>query len=210
MEPIDLHRIEQVTRGIPWMDAGRGRWLAEFLRDRQLRRCMEVGIYHGAGTCWIAGAIAHLPGARVWAVDLPVSATVDPHAEQLLARLGLSVGTPASDALVCIRRELAGAAWTISRMLRWRPRLELDFAYIDADHSLESTLLYFYLVGRAIRPGGWVLFDDVGNPEYPMVEYAWESVIRTDPAWNGSGAIARGRQWRLIQKRQSFDSSCRP
>ncbi len=182
------------------MDPGRGRWLAQFLRDQNIRRCLEVGILHGSGTCWIAGAIAHIPGAKVWALDLPSSAQLDPNAESLLAKLGLSVGGCGDGSLVHICRDVAGASWTLVRMLRWRPRWRLDFAYIDADHTLESTLLYWYLAGQAIRPGGWILFDDIGNPDYPALDYAWTHVIKETPGWDGRGAMSRGL-WRLIQKR---------
>ena len=38
---------------------------------------------------------------------------------------------------------------------------EFDFVFLDAGHTWDVTGFAFFLVDRLLRPGGWLLFDDL-------------------------------------------------
>jgi predicted O-methyltransferase YrrM len=40
---------------------------------------------------------------------------------------------------------------------------EVDFLYIDGDHTFPATLIDYALYGSLVRPGGWIVFDDIRN-----------------------------------------------
>ena len=45
----------------------------------------------------------------------------------------------------------------------------VDLAYIDGSHLFEDAFIDFFLVARALRPGGVILFDDSADPHVSKV-----------------------------------------
>ena len=46
-------------------------------------------------------------------------------------------------------------------MLRQSPRPQFDFCYFDGGHVWDSTGFGFFLVDMLLKPGGWIVFDDL-------------------------------------------------
>jgi predicted O-methyltransferase YrrM len=51
--------------------------------------------------------------------------------------------------------------WELGRMITAEPRPQFDLCYFDADHTWEGTGFGFVLVDMLLRPGGWIVFDDL-------------------------------------------------
>lgn len=47
------------------------------------------------------------------------------------------------------------------RILRDSPKMEFEFVFIDGGHTWDVTGFAFFLADRMLRPGGWILFDDL-------------------------------------------------
>ena len=73
----------------------------------------------------------------------------------------------------------------------------VDLLYIDADHTYTSTVVYWALGGLLVRPGGWVIFDDIANPICPDVADVWH-LAQNHPEWHNA---EEWHNWGLIQKR---------
>jgi predicted O-methyltransferase YrrM len=94
-----------------------------------------------------------------------------------------------------------------------------DFCYLDAGHSWDTTGFAFFLVARLLKPGGWIIFDDLNwsyarSPKLkdsaavaamaederttPQVRRVFELLVKTDPDFtltfelNGWGYAQKG------------------
>ena len=126
-------------------------WISDHIRREGLARVLEIGFFHGVSTCYLASAVAPL-GGHVTSVDIPFSAGLTPTAEELLLSCALAP-------FVTLVREPAGAAWHLMKLISARQRF--DFCYIDDLHRWDVTGLHFFLAEKLVRPGGYLLFDDL-------------------------------------------------
>ncbi len=182
--------VKAVTGDANWMSLGLATRLHDWLATWKPKRVVELGTLHGVSCCYFAAALQEW-GGHITTVDLPASEQNHPHVDLLVKELGL-------EANVRIIRNEGGA---IAQLREWfsvaqHPRI--DLLYIDANHSWEATVHYWALGSRLVKPGGWVIFDDVGNDRYPQVAEAFERIACTDPAWHNAETWPN---WGLIQKR---------
>jgi hypothetical protein len=55
-----------------------------------------------------------------------------------------------------------------------------DMLLIDADHTYDGVRQDFELYGPLVKRGGYVLFDDYANPDWPDVQRYVDAVVRLD------------------------------
>jgi len=131
-----------------------GQTLYEFILKNKLRRCLELGFAHGVGTAWMAGAIQRLGEGKVVAVDIQDALARKPSATEILTRAGLS-------AFAELHYEEFSYTWHLKRHLREYRKQPFDFVFIDGAHNWDTDGFAFYLVASMLKPGGWILFDDL-------------------------------------------------
>jgi predicted O-methyltransferase YrrM len=141
------------------MGAQRGRELYEWIRDHQPQDCLELGFAHGVSTVYIAAALESLGSGRLTSVDRELALELEPLAADLLTEAGLTHR-------VDLVYEKTSYNWFLHRKLREQLRDGshepcYDFVFIDGAHTWEDDGLAFLLVDKLLRPGGWVLFDDL-------------------------------------------------
>jgi predicted O-methyltransferase YrrM len=93
-----------------------------------------------------------------------------------------------------------------------------DFCYIDGGHTWYSTGFAFFLVSRLLRPGGWIIFDDLdwthedeivrgaswvaGMPaeerSVPQVRRVYELLVKPDPEFENFYEVG---QWAYARKK---------
>ena len=154
------------------------RWgvlLVRLVRELRPRVCVELGTGFGLSAAFTAaalelngeGELVTLEGAEEWAQVARAGA------EELgLGRLAIRVG-PLSETLPAALGELG----------------PVDFAFVDAEHTKESTLRYFDQLRANVSEGAVLLFDDI-DFDREMWE-AWEE-IRAHPrvrAWVALGRL---------------------
>lgn len=59
---------------------------------------------------------------------------------------------------------------------------------IDGDHSHEGTLIDLCVLAARILPGGIIIMDDFGNPDWPGVVTAWHAFVKSPTACDEYGA----------------------
>lgn len=170
----DLERIEAFINGVPYMHRKQAELLDELFSRLRPKLIVECGTYHGAGTCYLA-ELASDYGGHVATIDLPWTLTdpqFQPKAEELLERCGLK------NAKV-IRRADGAEGWFAEYFdaCRLRSAEPLDFVYIDGGHTWARVVAQFAMAYAALRPGGWLVCDDIENDAYPEVGMAWRWVI---------------------------------
>jgi predicted O-methyltransferase YrrM len=186
----------------------RGETLHRFVRTQGFTACLELGFAHGVGSVYIASALEAAGAGALTSVDIPSALNRTPSATSLLARAGLSHR-------VQLVIDPDSYIWWLRRRLReqlrdGRVEPAYDFVFIDGAHTWDTDALAFALVDRLIKPGGWILFDDLawlpGDPNvsdvpddtrsFPHVAEVWELLVLTDPSYdevrtNGSWGYAR-------------------
>ena len=151
---MDFDTIADIVDGHPHMDRRAGRRLYDHVVENQHRNVLELGTYHGVSTCYLAAAVDEVGDGHVMTMDREIALRLDPNVLQLLEMTGLADRVTPVFAKVSF-------TWELKRLLERSDPPTFDFAFLDAGHMWDVTGFAFFLVDRLLRPGGWMLFDDL-------------------------------------------------
>ena len=123
-------------------------------------RALELGTAHGVSAAYIAAAMEANGIGALTTVDHGGAAFEQPTPAELLARTGLAHR-------VTIVREHSTYNWWLADQVRARTDADgnvdpvYDFCYLDGAKNLNVDGLAVVLVEKLLRPGGWLLMDDL-------------------------------------------------
>jgi predicted O-methyltransferase YrrM len=177
-------RFEDVAAnvdGIPNMTRSRARRVYDHLRSTASVDVLELGTAHGVSAAYMAAAVEE-NGGSVTTVDHVVATRLrDPQPDAVLARAGLTERV--NRVLV---QDSSYTWWLGQRILECtragRCEPGYDFVYIDGAHNWTIDGFSFFLVEKLLRPGGWILLDDM----------AWSYGASTSSFGPGQGPDALG------------------
>jgi predicted O-methyltransferase YrrM len=137
----------------------RGSELFEFVRRERPDQCLELGFAHGISSVYFAAALEANGAGTLTSVDNLSARDRKPSAAEFLERAGLSHR-------VTLVFERTSYNWFLHRRVRERTaggvcEPYLDFCFIDGAHTWVDDGLAFFLVDKLLKPGGWILFDDL-------------------------------------------------
>lgn len=148
-EPEVLSRLREETGREPMARMlsapEQGQFMALLVQLTGARKCLEVGVYTGYSTLWVALALP--PDSILVASDINEEWTAI--GRRYWAEAGVSDR---------IRLELGPALATLDRLLENGQGGSFDFAFIDADK--ENYLNYYERTLKLVRPGGLILIDN--------------------------------------------------
>jgi len=136
-------------------EGGMSKIYAHIVRYR-LKNCLELGSGFGATSC-VMGAAAEEIGGEVTTIDLLRPAV---NAEMLKAHCGLG------DSLHCIVDSL-GYNWWLADLIERQTQDDgtstalFDLVFIDGAHEWQPDALAALLAVKLLRPGGWLVLDDL-------------------------------------------------
>jgi predicted O-methyltransferase YrrM len=188
----DFERIADEVAGIPHTRPSKGWVLYEFVKRARSEEVIELGCAQGVGTCYLAaGIVAGSGHGHVTAYEQRTDLLPDLAA--LLARTGLGP-------YVTPRFDERGYNWMLGDLLerRCKDRASevefIDFCFIDGAHTWNDDGFAFFLVDKLLRPGGWILFDDLkwtgiharsqGEREIPQVGKVVDLLVATHPDYD--------------------------
>lgn len=128
--------------------------LTALIEKHQVRDILELGFAHGVSTAYMAAALGRIGGGSIVTIDREDARHRDPNIETLLARVGESDR-------VKIHYEPKSYNWTLMKFLEQQPRPQFDLCYLDGAHNWYVDGLAFFLVDLLLRPGGWIILDDI-------------------------------------------------
>lgn len=154
-----FEEIAALLEGVPYIKPERARRLYDFVIEQGPRECLELGFAHGASSCYVAAALEARGAGRLTSVDILDSAGRRPPIETLLARSGLAHRVRAE-------REVNSYNWFLKKRIVERTcdghcEPLYDFCFIDGAKNWTVDGFAFFLVDKLLRPGGWILFDDM-------------------------------------------------
>lgn len=144
----DLMAATREKTDLPQMmtDPEQGQFLGFLIQMLGAKRIVEVGVFTGVGTLWMAHAAG--PDATLHACDISdeYPAIGEPYwqAAGVRDRIDLHIG-PAQQSLDALRDEIGESS--------------VDFVYIDADKEAYGT--YYEQSLHLLRPGGVVALDNM-------------------------------------------------
>lgn len=192
---MKISEVLKVVGNTPHTTHSQGKAIYNFVVEKRLQRCLELGFAHGVGTTWIAGAIHEIGGGKVISVDNSSAQDRKPPAKELIANAGL-------EEYVELHYDESSYNWHLHN--RWDEYLSdrFDFIFLDGAHNWEVDALAFLLSSRMLKIGGWFLFDDLywsynrspslrDTPrvramsplmrETQQVRSVWEKLVLADP-----------------------------
>lgn len=209
---MELSRVQEVVDGLPFMSIEQARTITDLIIDQGCRDVLELGIMYGVSTCYMAAALDGT--GRDWhitTIDNTSAAVKSPNVEELLTTLGLRER-------VTVHYEPTSYTWRLMKMLEEDPTPRFDFCYLDGAHSWNDDGFAFFLVDRLMKPGGWIVFDDIewsystspslrdtdrvkampdDEREARQVKKIFELLVRTHPNY-GEFSLSAG--WGLARK----------
>ncbi len=196
---------------------GRGEELYEWVRRNRPVDCLELGFAYGVSTLYIAGALESIGQGKLTSVDREVVRDFEPSAAAMVERASLS-------ARVELVHEASSYNWFLHRKLREQTRDGVavpcyDFVFLDGAHTWEDDALAFLLVDKLLRPGGWILFDDLDWklderwPDVPaeqrnlcQVREIFDLLVATHPAYR---ELRSDGNWGWARKAEATDPPIR-
>jgi predicted O-methyltransferase YrrM len=158
---LQFDEIAERVQGIPFMEPALARRVYEHVRNSRPREVLELGTAHGVSAAYMAAALEANGQGQVTTVDHGGAATrYDPPAEVVLERAGLAHR-------VTIVRAHSSYNWFLKRQIESASdehgncEPTYDFVYLDGAHNFTVDGLAVVLIERLLRPGGWLLMDDL-------------------------------------------------
>jgi len=136
------------------MSPTKGRRMWDFLVEHELHDCLELGFFHGVSSLYIAAALERLGSGHLLTFDRLSARRLEPNIDVLLSQAGLAHRVTAHYEPVSYTRGLL-------RLLEQQPDRRFDFCYIDGEHNWDDAGYSFFLTSQLLRPGGWIIFDDL-------------------------------------------------
>lgn len=143
---------------IPYSWPETGRVLYDLVVEFGLVDMLDLGTAHGVSAGYLAAA-AQETGGHVTTVDLATRAWEPPVEEVIGERLGLAD-------FVTIVREPTSYTWFLKSEIERRTvdggcKPRFDLCFLDGAKHWTTDGLAFFLVDKLLRPGGWMVFDDL-------------------------------------------------
>lgn len=193
--------VAEAIAGIPCMTPQQGRLIYDHVMAERPATILELGTAHGVSAAYMAAALDEIGSGRIITVDKTQLARTNPSPEDVFARVPSLrnrvelVVTPDSSYVWFLKQrveERSDAAGNVEPLY--------DFCYLDGAHEFTIDGLAVVLVEKLLRPGGWLLLDDLdwtfatGGVDMsathsddeqwtPHVTAVWELIVKQLPSF---------------------------
>ena len=137
-----------------------GRLVYDHVRRERPAAVLELGTAHGVGAAYMAAGCEDNGAGHVTTVDY-AGAAYDPPPEAVLVRAGVA-------GRVTVVRRYSSYTWWLKTEVQARTDAHgnvepaYDFVYLDGAKNWTVDGLAVVLIEKLLRPGGWLLMDDLG------------------------------------------------
>ena len=149
--------IDAVTRalsGVPYMSHAQAERMRDFMLRTQPVDVLEIGFFRGRSSCYVASVLEEMGRGHLTTIDRIGARKHEVGIHECRERTGLAHRvTP-----IFAERSYT---WELGRMIRTDPRPAFDLCYFDGGHTWDMTGFGLLLVDVLLRPGGWIVFDDL-------------------------------------------------
>lgn len=151
-----------LDEGVPHMTPQQGRAVYDHIRSEGVRDVLEIGTAHAVSASYMAAAVEENGGGSVTTIDhANATKARDPSPQAILD--GCGVGHLVNRVLVTdssytwwLKNQVASQSDSAGNCTPL-----YDFCYLDGAHNFTIDGLAAYLVEKLLRPGAWLLLDDL-------------------------------------------------
>lgn len=151
---MGIEDTSELLKDIFGMSLGQARYLENFIKSNNLSNLLELGFAHGVSSCYMATILNDLGKGHLTTIDLVKARNRSPNIEDLLHKLNL-------EEYVSVFYEYESYNWRLMKFIEEFDNPIFDFCYIDGAHDWNVDGFAFLLVDRLLKPGGWIIFDDM-------------------------------------------------
>ncbi len=151
---MDIEETSEMLKDIFGMSFGQAKYLERFIRSKKLFNLLELGFAHGVSSCYIATMLKNCGKGHLTTIDLINAHNRKPNIEELLNKLDL-------EDYVSVYYEYESYNWRLMKFIEEYDSPIFDFCYIDGAHDWNVDGFAFLLVDKLLKPGGWIIFDDM-------------------------------------------------
>jgi predicted O-methyltransferase YrrM len=155
---VELERVKNGVKGIPWMSPQQGTIVYNHIRETRPELVLELGTAHGVSASYMAAALQENGRGRLVTVD---RAETGFEPGRLLGDLGLTGWVEV------VVREDSSYNWFLKEQIAANSDEDgncepiYDFCYLDGAKNWTIDGLAGLLVEKLLKPGGWLLLDDL-------------------------------------------------
>jgi len=151
--------VAKILKGIPYISTLDGKFIYNFVRRSAVQNVLELGFAHGTSTCYLAAALDEIGSGSIITIDNQHAKKREPNIITLLNT------TKLNDYVKPIFADTS-YTWELMKIIEQQTiqgkcKPIFDFCFIDGAHTWEVDGLAFFLVEKLLKPGGWILFDDL-------------------------------------------------
>lgn len=149
--------FDQVTQkfgDLRYMNENQAAYLRDFVAEKEIETVLELGFCHGKSSAYWAAILEDLGKGHLTTIDKCRGNPVSPSIDEVLDQLGLSHRVD----YVFAHRSFT---WELAKLIQQNPRPQFDVCYLDGGHTWDITNVGFLLVDLLLKPGGWIIFDDL-------------------------------------------------
>lgn len=151
-----IYTVDNKFHNVQWMTLEMAERLKGIFKKYKIKNCLELGFMHGKSSAFIASIFNELNiDGHLTTIDLKWAKDEKPNINEILKELNLTK-------FVTTYFEQVSHTWRLMKLLEQNPTPYFDFCYIDSGHSWDDTGFGFFLVDKLLKPGGIILFDDLG------------------------------------------------
>ena len=146
--------VDSIHGKLPYMRRPQAVFLCDFVKKHNIKNILEIGFYHGKSSAYFAAILEDQGKGHLTTIDRVKRAQISPYIDEVLDAVNLSHRvTP----IVAER----SYTWELQRLISQIPRPQFDLCYFDGGHVWDRTGFGFFLVDMLLKPGGWIIFDDM-------------------------------------------------
>ncbi len=151
--------IKDTIGAVPHMTPSQGELIYNMILDNDIFDILELGIAHGTGSCYMAAALHEKNKGSVTTIDNKSALLRKPDVFELLKKCDL-------ESYVSPIFADSSYNWELMKLIKQQTKDGFceplfDFCFIDGAHNFEIDNSAFFLVDKLLKPGGFILFDDV-------------------------------------------------
>ena len=151
---MSIEDTKEMVKGIFGMSFIQAKYLERFIKSKNLSNILELGFAHGVSSCYIATILNECGDGHLTTIDLISANRRKPNIEELLNKLDLQE-------FVSVYYEYESYNWRLMKFIEENDEPIFDFCYIDGAHDWNVDGFAFLLVDKLLKPGGWIIFDDM-------------------------------------------------
>lgn len=156
---MEFNKIADILDNIPHMTKDQGRTVYDLIVNSSIENIIELGFANGTSSCYFAAALDEKKKGKVVTIDNQTAKDRTPNIDELLKKTHLHEYVEPVYANSSYNWELMKLIDKQTKNGYCEPLF--DFCYLDGAHSLEVDGCAFMLVDKLLKPGAYLLFDDL-------------------------------------------------